>query len=179
MQACKLKFIAWGLALVLCALSACKHGGMFGPRGPEAVAPVYTDSEPLMTYVDDDDTPQRKAAMRMMDQALSNPRPRDLISDLEGALKLDPRNPFAYYFLAKAYVQKQDFSHAEVMARKAEQLFNDKPVWRGKAIVLQAQARSGLSQPEKARSLFEKARSVDPANPTIDDGLKALTSAPR
>ena len=164
-------FGRWLCLLVLIAVS-CSHWTK-GSSVDSQVLAFYNDQMDVTTLIQEEDSPQRQASMRLLSDLLKNGR-GDVSGDYENLLKVDGHNPYAYYYLAKSLAAEQRLDKAQVMARRAEQLFGKDPVWKGKALVLQARVQVSLEQTEAARRLYEKARILDPKNPLVDEGLRNL-----
>ena len=147
------------------------------PESQEKDFAFYRDEFNLETLVQSSDPPNRQASLRMIakaiaeEQIMGNP---NLIGSLEDALRIDPYNPYAYYYLSWAQAKSGQWQKSLTMAKRAEQLFAKDPKWQGKALVLQAKAEKALNHSDRAISLYQKAKTLDARNPLIEQGIEEL-----
>ena len=161
----RLQWTAVFLIVLFCYGCAGRGKGL----GPETLA-FYHDELALTQLINEQDSPQRKASMRILAQAWDKRESGQLISDLEQALRIDARNPFAYYYLSFAYLDQGQFKESLVYSKQSQKRFRD-PRWQGKALVLEARAHAELNQISEALSAYQEARQKDPINPLIKKGL--------
>jgi tetratricopeptide (TPR) repeat protein len=177
----KVLFLSWRFLLIVAFLTA-----FLGPscalwrKDSLENHAFYYDEMEVEGLVREGDSPQRKASLRQIAKTLSAQRQGvkgvDVLSELEKALRIDPYNPYAYYFLSTNQLAQERFQNAEAMAKRAAALWREDPSWQAKALVLQAKANEALHQDQLALNLYERAYQLDPRNPLAQKGLKKLDS---
>lgn len=100
------------------------------------------------------------------------------LSLLQKAISLDPRNPYAYYYLGKARYIKKDYDRILTPLEQARVYFLNERVWLSRVHTLRGQTFEALSRWEEARAEFRKAIEMDRQNPEAREGLNRASGLP-
>ncbi len=123
----------------------------------------------------------RVASFRTAAEGLRRMRQGDLGAAeelLEKALSQDPRNPFAYLYLAEIRLQRDEARQALVLLNQAEVLFQDHPYWLGEVYTRKGNCLEALHAPAEAKEAFEKALEYNPWNEQARERLKRERAHP-
>ena len=97
---------------------------------------------------------------------------------LEKAIALQPTNPYAYYYMARARFIQSESGQALALLAKAELSFGDDSSWLTWVFLLRGQIDETLSRPEDARKQYEAALAADPRNQEARDRIRRLDEFP-
>ncbi len=142
------------------------------PGPPSLAPPAPAESLPA-------DPPRHLvAAARMAERAraeLAAGRVDRALEVLEQAVQVDPDAPFAYYYLAKAYLARDRDQEAIIFAQRAASLSLGYPAgWEGHSQVLQGLAFEKLGHRDIAIRAYRAALVVDPENAPAQEALTRL-----
>ncbi len=132
------------------------------PGTPSLAPPAPVDSLPANPPA------SLVTAARMAQRARTDLDAGDLdraVELLEQAVQVDPSAPFAYYYLADAYLRRGRAEEAVVLAQRAATLAPGYPPgWEGHANVLRGRALEELGKVGQATAAYRRALDVDPRN---------------
>lgn len=138
------------------------------PAGAERQsAPIKTGQQ--MASLEITERGRRTLEEGKVDQALSL---------LQKALSLDPRNPYAYYYIGKARYIRKEYTKILTPLDQAQVYFLKERGWLSRVHTLRGQTFEALSRPEEALSEFKKAITMDRSNPEARKGLSRLRDLP-
>ena len=110
--------------------------------------------------------------------SLEQGRTDEAITLLEKAIALQPTNPYAYYYMARARFIQSESGQALALLAKAELSFGDDSSWLTWVFLLRGQIDETLSRPEDARKQYEAALAADPRNQEARDRIRRLDEFP-
>lgn len=149
-----------------------------GPAGNPGEPPPALDISTVATGPDlgalplDDeirqaDTPALAASLRITEQArneLNNGATDPAMRALARAVSIDPGNPYAYFFLGRAYAARHDYAQALTFFRRAEIGFGANPQWLGETIGYEGACEEELGQLSQAAIAYQRALAAAPNN---------------
>jgi tetratricopeptide (TPR) repeat protein len=146
---------------------------------PTAIREEPPLKPPTATHRDrqTDDTGQQQASFQLTDQGrghLDTGQWDEALSVLQKAISLDPSNPYAYYYLAKARYFRNEYSQTLSLLGKADLYLQDDPAWLSWVYALRGKTYEGLSRWTEAREQYRQALSNNPRNPEARDGISRL-----
>lgn len=146
--------------------------------GSVATSPQVSDSslDPLITAAV---TPARAASLRLAEKArvaIDQGRDDDAIRDLGYAVSIDPSNPYAYFYLGRAYAGKKDFGQAVTFFERAQVGLAADPVWLGEAYAFEGRCYEEAGKPMNAVAAYRNALIESPGNLTARVGLTRLAA---
>ncbi len=101
---------------------------------PQPPKPVIKSRLPANPTPKPADSPRTVAVLSLVDQGrayLKQSRPDEAIRVLERAVNINPQRGESYYYLAQAWLMKQNFSQALEYNRLAETYLGSDPQWAG------------------------------------------------
>ncbi len=107
-------------------------------------------------------------------QTLADGRVEQAVSLFEKAISLDPRNPYAYYYLGKSRFIRKEYDRILTPLEQARHYFLKERGWLSKVHALRGQAYEALTHWAEARAEFLKAIEMDGQNSEARDGLKRV-----
>lgn len=113
------------------------------------------------------DTPALAASLRLTEQArqeIDNQHPNAAIRTLGRAISIDAGDPFAYFFLGRAYLAKSNYAQALTFFQRAEIGFGARPEWLSESISFEGACEEELGQLTKAAHDYERALTASPNN---------------
>ncbi len=122
---------------------------------------------PLDDEIRQADTPALAASLRITEQArnqLNNGATDPAMRALARAVSIDPGNPYAYFFLGRAYVARHDYAQALTFFRRAEIGFGANPQWLGETIGYEGACEEELGQLSQAAVAYQRALAAAPNN---------------
>lgn len=151
---------------------------------PEAAAtPTATEAPPLelgavqpMGRISDSSlksaiahaaSPALAASLRVTDQAraqLIHGSVDDAIHTLGRAVSIDPSNPYAYFYLGRAWLMRKNYGQAITFLQRAEMRFATNPDWLGETLSFEGLAYEQSGKPADAAAAYQKAVQVEPGN---------------
>jgi len=143
-----------------------------------AVAPsVQVSDAPLTNLIASAPNPARAASLRATEQArkeLVAGHTDEAIRDLGSAVSIDAGNGYAYLYLGRAYIAKQNYTQAEAFLRRAEVSFGADPAWHSEALAFEGVALEEAGQQQQAVTAYQKALAIEPGNLTARVGATRL-----
>ncbi|MGB6554250.1 MAG: tetratricopeptide repeat protein [Candidatus Binataceae bacterium] len=139
------------------------------PLDVGAITPTLRVSDaPLDAVIAAEPSPARAASLRATDQArrqLIANHPDEAIRTLGSAIGIDPANPYAYFYLGRAYVVKKDDEQALSFFKRAEIGFGSKnAVWLGETLAFEGLTYEESSRINAAAAAYQQAIAADPGN---------------
>jgi Tetratricopeptide repeat len=119
----------------------------------------------------------RKTSIRIADRArrdLIKHQPDEAIRMLGRALSIDATNPYAYFYLGRAYLMKHNYSQALTFWSRAAIGFSKNPKWLSETLSFEAAAKERLGQSDEARSDYVRALKLAPDNELAKSGIGRL-----
>jgi tetratricopeptide (TPR) repeat protein len=121
--------------------------------------------------------PALAASLRMTDQAreqILNHHEDDAIQTLTGAMSIDGGDPYAYFYLGRAYLEKKKYDQAVTFLSRAENRLGDNPQWLGETLAFEGLANEQAGQTPQAIACYQKALVAVPGNLMARVGLSRL-----
>ncbi len=132
----------------------------------QPTAPV--SEQPLNPLIDSTkDQPALNASLRFVEQgrqALGASRLDDAIRDLGRAVSIDPTDPYAYFYLGRAYMIKKDYGQALAFFGRSEVGLRTTPAWLGEAKGFEGACLEEQGKFPAAAAAYKQALDVDPGN---------------
>ncbi len=126
-------------------------------------------------------TGQQMASLELTERGrrtLDEGRVDQALSLLQQALSLDPRNPYAYYYLGKARYIRKEYEGILTPLEQARVYFLKERVWLSRVHTLRGQTFEALNRREEALVEFQKAMEMDRRNPEAREGLNRARELP-
>jgi tetratricopeptide (TPR) repeat protein len=111
--------------------------------------------------------PARATSMRITEQARKNllaGRTDDAIRELGRAVSVDPNDPYAYFYLGRAYIVKSNLVQAITFLKRAEIGFGQNPEWLAETLAFEGLAYEQGGHPDAAAGSYQQALQVEPGN---------------
>jgi tetratricopeptide (TPR) repeat protein len=111
--------------------------------------------------------PARVASLRITEQArvaLLAGRTDDAVRQLGRAVSVDPNDPYAYFYLGRAYITKNNLVQAITFLKRAEIGFGQNPQWLGETLAFEGLAYEQGGHPDAAAGSYQQALQVEPGN---------------
>jgi TolA-binding protein len=144
------------------------------PAGPPPALDISTVTaapdpadQPLAGAIASADTPALAASLRTTEQArqeLAKGSIDGAMRTLARAVSIDPGNPYAYFFLGRAYAARRDFGEALTFFRRAEIGFGADPQWLGETISYEGICEEEQGQLSEAAASYQRALGAAPNN---------------
>ena len=132
----------------------------------QPTAPV--SEQPLNPLIDSTrDQPALNASLRFVEQgrqALGASRLDDAIRDLGRAVSIDPTDPYAYFYLGRAYMMKKDYGQALAFFGRSEVGLRTTPAWLGEAKGFEGACLEEQGKFPAAAAAYKEALDIDPGN---------------
>ena len=125
--------------------------------------------------------PALAASLRVTDQAreqILNHRENDAVQTLSTAMSIDGSNPYAYFYLGRAYLAKKNYDQATTFFTRAENNFGNNPQWLGETLAFEGLANEQAGNNASAIACYQKALVAVPGNLMARVGLTRLAPAP-
>ncbi len=134
-----------------------------------AITPTLRVSDaPLNAVIAAEPSPARAASLRATDKArqqLIANHPDEAIRTLGSAIGIDPANPYAYFYLGRAYVAKKDDEQALSFFKRAEIGFgSNNAVWLSETLAFEGLTYEESSRINAAAAAYQQAIAADPGN---------------
>ncbi len=123
--------------------------------------------------------PALAASLRVTDQGrdeILRGREGDAIQTIGRAISIDGSNPYAYFYLGRAYLAKKNYPQAITFLTRAEARFGTNPAWLGETFAFEGLANEQAGQNEAAIASYQKALVAVPGNLMARVGLTRLGS---
>jgi hypothetical protein len=111
--------------------------------------------------------PARSASLRITERArvaLTAGKADDAIRELGRAVSVDPNDPYAYFYLGRAYIAKNNLVQAITFLKRAEIGFGQNPQWLGETLAFEGLAYEQGGHPDAAAGSYQQALQVEPGN---------------
>lgn len=125
-------------------------------------------------------TPSRAASIRLTEAARKELTSGDTDAALRGlarAVSIDPGNPFAYYYLGRAYLSRRNYSQALTFFQRAELGFAARPDWLGETLSYEGACDEQLGRRDGAAKAYQRAVAAAPQNFRAQAGYGRLGPA--
>ncbi len=112
-------------------------------------------------------TPARAASIRLTEAArkeLASGATDAALRNLARAVSIDPGNPFAYYYLGRAYLSRRNYSQALTFFQRAELGFAARPDWLGETLSYEGSCDEQLGRRDDAAKAYQRAVAAAPGN---------------
>jgi tetratricopeptide (TPR) repeat protein len=122
--------------------------------------------------------PALAASLRVTDQArdeILKGRPDDALETLTRAISIDASNPYAYFYLGRAYLGKKNYQQALTFFTRAETQFGANAQWRGETLAFEGLVNEQSDQTAPAIACYQRALVAVPGNLMARVGLTRLT----
>ena len=122
--------------------------------------------------------PALAASLRMTDQArdeILHHHEGDAIQTLTRAISIDGSNPYAYFYLGRAYLGKKNYDQALTFLTRAETHFGANPQWLGETLAFEGLVNEQSGQTAPAIACYQKALVAVPGNLMARVGVTRLT----
>ncbi len=133
----------------------------------------------LTTLIDSAKTPTRATSLRLTEEAredVSERKAGEAIQALTRALSIDSSNPYAYFYLGRAYLLKTDYHQALTFLQRAEIGFGSDPIWLGEALSFEGVCYEQSGQTAQAAAAYRRAMDSSPYNLMARTGYVRLAS---
>jgi len=122
----------------------------------------------LQSMIDKEQNPARAASMRIAEQArteLLGGHPDEASRDLARAVSIDPSDPYAYFYLGRAYIVKKNYPQAMTFLKRAEIGFGSRnPLWLSETLGFEALTYEESGHDAAAAAAYQQALQVNPGN---------------
>jgi hypothetical protein len=156
---------------------------------PADVAPLEVGSVAPQTQISDSSLrgliqsvrgtqPALAASLRVTDQArdeILSHHEGDAIQTLARAISIDGSNPYAYFYLGRAYLGKKNYDQAITFLNRAELRFGANPEWLGETLAFEGLVNEQSGQSAPAIACYQKALVAVPGNLMARVGLTRLS----
>jgi TolA-binding protein len=125
--------------------------------------------------------PALAASLRVTDQAreeILQHHEDDAIQTLSRAISIDASNPYAYFYLGRAYFAKKNYDQAITFLKRAETNFGANPQWLGETLAFEGLVNEQSGQTATAIACYQKALVAVPGNLMARVGLTRLSGEP-
>lgn len=123
--------------------------------------------------------PALAASLRLTDQArdeILHQHEDDAVQTLGRAISIEPSNPYAYFYLSRAYMLKKNYPQALTFFNRAELGFGSDAEWLGETFAFEGLANEQSGQPAAAIACYQKAVVSVPGNLMARVGLTRLAA---
>jgi Flp pilus assembly protein TadD len=122
---------------------------------------------PLTPIIASASNPARSASLRATEQAridLLNHDPASAIQTLGRAISIDPSNPYAYFYLGRAWLDKKNYDQAATFLNRAETGFATNPDWTSESAAYEGLAEEQAGKTDLALAAYQRALQSEPGN---------------
>lgn len=112
-------------------------------------------------------SPALAASLRVTDQArkrILQGQIDDAIHMLGRAVSIDPANPYAYFYLGRAYLMRKNYDQALTFLQRAEMRFASNPDWLGETLSFEGLVYEQQGKTADAAAAYQKAVQAEPGN---------------
>ncbi len=122
----------------------------------------------LQSLIDQEQNPARAASMRIAEQAraeLLDGHPDAASRELARAVSIDPSDPYAYFYLGRAYIAEKNYSQAMTFLKRAEIGFGSQnALWLSETLAFEGLAYEESGHDTAAAAAYQQALQVNPGN---------------
>jgi hypothetical protein len=140
--------------------------------GQIATTPQISDAS-LTPMIATAPTPARAASLRITEQQrleLERGHTDDANRELAHAISIDPSNSYAYFYLGRAYVARQDYGQALTFFKRAEIGLASNSAWLGETYAFEGLSLEQSGKSAEAAAAYQKALAASPGNLTARVG---------
>ena len=145
----------------------------------QPTAPV--SDQPLTALIaSTKDQPALNASLRFAEQgrkAIETSKLDDAIRDLGRAISIDPTDPYAYFYLGRAYMLKKDYPQALAFFGRAEVGVRAVPAWLGEVKSFEGACLEEQGKFPEAASAYKQALDAAPGNLMARTGYGRLSAS--
>ncbi len=126
------------------------------------------------------DQPALNASLRFAEdgrKALEASKPDDAIRDLGRAISIDPTDPYAYFYLGRAYMLKKDYPQALAFFGRSEVGVRTVPAWLGEVKSFEGACLEEQGKFPQAAAAYRQALDVAPGNLMARTGYGRLSES--
>lgn len=146
--------------------------------GVAVSAPVSASSlDPLIQETSD---PSLSASLRITEEArqqIGENHDDEAIRTLGRALSIDASNPYAYFYLGRAWLMKKDYNQALTFFSRAEMGLGSNPPWLGETVGFEGACYEEMRRDQDAAMAYQRAVQLAPGNLMARAGYGRLASA--
>ncbi|HTW87030.1 MAG TPA: hypothetical protein VMD75_03385 [Candidatus Binataceae bacterium] len=141
-------------------------------------APVSSSSlDPLIEKTLD---PSLSASLRITEEArqqIGENHDDEAIRTLGRALSIDASNPYAYFYLGRAWLMKRNYNQALTFFSRAEMGLESNPAWLSETVGFEGACYEELNRDQDAAMAYQRAVQLAPGNLMARAGYGRLASA--
>ncbi len=145
----------------------------------QPTAPV--SDQPLTALIaSTKDQPALNASLRVAEQgrrSLQASKPDDAIRDLGRAISIDPTDPYAYFYLGRAYMMKKDYQQALAFFGRSEVGLRTVPAWLGEVKSFEGACLEEQGKFPAAAEAYKQALGAAPGNLMARTGYGRLSES--
>ncbi|HVB79335.1 MAG TPA: tetratricopeptide repeat protein [Candidatus Binataceae bacterium] len=145
----------------------------------QPTAPV--SDQPLTALIaSTTDQPALNASLRVAERgrkALEASKPDDAIRELGRAISIDPTDPYAYFYLGRAYMMKKNYSQALAFFGRSEVGVRAVPAWLGEVKSFEGACLEEQGKFPEAAAAYKQALDVAPGNLMARTGYGRLSES--
>ncbi len=145
----------------------------------QPTAPV--SEQPLTALIaSTKDQPALNASLRFAEQgrkSLESSKPDDAIRDLGRAISIDPTDPYAYFYLGRAYMIKKDYPQALAFFGRSEVGLRTVPAWLGEVKSFEGACLEEQGKFPAAAAAYKQALDAAPGNLMARTGYGRLSES--
>lgn len=143
---------------------------------PSAAPVSDTSLEPLIDKTAD---PALATSLRTTEEArrlIAARHPDEAIRELGRAVSIDASNPYAYFYLGRAWLMKGDYKQALTFLIRAEMGLGSNPQWLGETLGFEGACQEELGRYREAATAYRRALEAAPGNLMARAGYGRLTA---
>lgn len=151
------------------------------PQG-YVIPPGQLSDLPLPGALGANQNPTRRIGLDLVNQArqaIISHNPDQALRLLGRALSVDADDPYIYFYLGRAYLAKQNYQQALTFFEHATIGFANNPQWLGEAYGFAGAASEEMGDIARARTYYQQALAVAPANRLAQSGYQRLGPVPQ
>lgn len=121
----------------------------------------------LVAEIKHAETPALAASLRLTEQARQELNRDDVDSalrELGRAVSIDGGDPWAYYYLGRAYLARKNYAQAATFFRRSALGFTGRPDWLAEALTLDGACQEQLGHTQDAAKAYQRAIAAAPNN---------------
>jgi tetratricopeptide (TPR) repeat protein len=144
---------------------------------PLSSPPGASSLEALIAQTTD---PSLSASLRITEQArqqIGENHYDEAVRTLGHALSIDAGNPYAYFYLGRAYLMKKDYRQALTFFSRAEMGLGSNPPWLGETVGFEGACYEEMSRDQDAALAYQRAVQLTPGNLMARAGYGRMASA--
>jgi tetratricopeptide (TPR) repeat protein len=145
-------------------------GASLPPPALDATATI-TAPDPSETSLDNEiktaHSPSLSASLQLTEQArrqIAAGGTDEAIRTLARAISIEPANPYAYFYLGRAYMAKRNYAQAITFLKRAEIGLGSSPDWYGTTLSYEGACYEVLGKNMDAARAYQRALAVAPNN---------------